>query len=413
MAGSAGSIPLQECRTIYGTIAKRFLASTDFAKASSIGGIQLEHDDKRQRTGYQNSRSHSRANPTPEQLGTTISYHDLVTLYDTLAKASTPDGDGDLATKFITKLNDAAPRIPVETMHDLWLPFLVSLIPALIDNADPLTNTISLTNSHYQSLYRSLLTRYITKYVGKEPAQSDSLVRPRVTCPDWPAPGCLNCRDLNDFLTNPRQRVERFNVDEDRENHLKQVLDEHNIDCMPECERARTPYTLVITKTFGQQAQALRLWNERKAKAKKIFEEFGTTDNPSLTPQLKILLGSEYESIMAMRDAHIESPEVAAAPPVVPAARPDAPAASASASASASRPTVSATGHVTAASTRSRARTISSGASRYSPPPVAGRRRRYSFSFGDGLHHPPSGIDKERSEMREVMRMARFSESLI
>ena len=62
---------LRVCRRFNG----EFIATICFTKAPSIGGIILEHENKRQRTGYQSSRSRSSANPTPEQLQTTISYH--------------------------------------------------------------------------------------------------------------------------------------------------------------------------------------------------------------------------------------------------------------------------------------------------------------------------------------------------
>ncbi|KAJ4358905.1 hypothetical protein N0V85_009499, partial [Neurospora sp. IMI 360204] len=139
------------------TIAKRFLASTDFSKAKSEGGIKLQHGNKRQRTSYHGGN----ANPTTEQLRATIAFDELVNFYDTLVKISTPDDD--LATKFITKLTDAVPCLPVDHMHELWLHFLCYLIPVLTANA------ILLTTPVYQSLYRSMLTRYIKKFVGKQP----------------------------------------------------------------------------------------------------------------------------------------------------------------------------------------------------------------------------------------------------
>lgn len=58
--GSTGAISRDDCNAIYRTIAKRFLASADFSKATSEGGIKLEHGNKRQRTSYHGGN----ANPT-------------------------------------------------------------------------------------------------------------------------------------------------------------------------------------------------------------------------------------------------------------------------------------------------------------------------------------------------------------
>lgn len=373
--GSTGAIPLDDLRTLCKTLAKRFLASADFSKAKSVGGLKLEHTNKRQQTSSYHGKN---ANPTPEQLRMTIDFENLLDFYDTLVKISTADDEDNLATLFITKLNDAVPRLPIDHMHDLWLPFLVYLIPILTAHAvTPLTTPV------YQSLYRSMLTHYIKTYVRKQPTPSTSLVRPRVTCPD---PFCLDCDHLNAFLSSPTQRVDRFKVNKERRKHIHQLLDYHKIDCTHESERNKIPYTLVITKTFKKQAQQLREWKERKAFAEKKFREF-ERDRP-LTPELKVLLGDEYERIMGLEDAYIESPRAAAARAAVTRAA-AAGAASANnnpatrmATATASRPTLSATGHVTGVPA-SRAGT-SGSSSRYNPPPVAGVRRRRSITFGDG-----------------------------
>lgn len=374
--GSTGTIPLDNCKALCKTLAKRFLASADFSKAKCIGGLELEHANKWQQTSYhQGIKSNSR--PTPEQLQMTITSDNLLNFYDTLAKIST--ADDDLATLLITKLNAAIPRLPIDHMHNLWLPFLVYLIPILTANA------VTLTTPIYQPLYRSMLTHYIKTYVRKQPAQYASLVRPRVTCPDS---FCFDCDDLNAFLSSPKQRVDRFKVNKERRKHIHQLLEYHKIDCTHVSERQGTPYTLVITKTFKQQEQQLREWKERKTFDEKKLRQLGR--HRPLTPELRVLLGDAYDRIMGVEDAYVESPRAAAGraamarvAAVSAASRNNTSAAAEAtrtATATASRPMASATGHV-----RGVPRAGASGSSSwYNPPPVAGVRRRRSITFGDG-----------------------------
>ncbi|KAK3400752.1 hypothetical protein B0T20DRAFT_505109 [Sordaria brevicollis] len=368
--GSTGSrIPVDDLKASCKTFAKQFLVSADFSKATCIGGLKLEHatTNKRQRTS---SSSPSRtANPTSGQMRMTIDFADLLRFYETLAKISTAEDDEDNpVTLFITKLNDVVPRLPIDHMHYLWLPFLVHLIPDLSANAvTPLTTTAA-----YQSLYRSMLNRYIKNYVGKQPAQSTSLVRPRVNCRDF---FCIDCPDLNAFLQSPTQRIDEWRVNKERRKHIHQMLDYHNIDCTHISHSQTTPYTLVITKTFKQQAQQLREWKGRKEFAEKKIRQF------SRYPALKALLGNEYDKIVGLEDAYIESPRAAAARAAVERAAAASNNNSAS-TASASRHTVSATGHVRAGHRAAGA--ASGSSSRYNPPAVAGIRRRRSITFGDG-----------------------------
>ncbi|KAJ4358904.1 hypothetical protein N0V85_009498 [Neurospora sp. IMI 360204] len=140
------------------------------------------------------------------------------------------------------------------------------------------------------------------------------------------------------------------------------MLDRHNIDCTHVSECNSTPYTLVVTKTFKQQEQLME-WKERKGCAEKRFRNFET--HSPLTPELRVLLGDQFDRIMGMEDAY---PNSAGARRTAPAPAP------------ASRPLASASGHVTG-----RSRAGASGSSRYTPAPVVGVRRSRSISFGDGV----------------------------
>ncbi|EGO55246.1 hypothetical protein NEUTE1DRAFT_102687 [Neurospora tetrasperma FGSC 2508] len=341
---SADVVPRDDGFAIYRTIAKQFLASVDFSKVKPKGGIKPEHGNKRQRTSYDGGNKR----PPKKQLLRTVASNTLVKFFETLVKISTPDDD--LATQFITNLNDDVPRLPVDHMHNLWLPFLWCLIPILTANAIPLTTPV------YQSLYRSMLTRYIKEYVRTQPAPSNSLVRPPVNCPHV---HCPDCNALNFFLQSPTEEVERFDVGKKARRHLHEMLDERGIDCTHVSERGTTPNTLVVTKTFTQEEQPMKEWKEKKeyaASRLRIFETYSQA-----MPELRVLLGEQFDRIMNMEDVY----------PNPAGARRTAP-----------RPLASASGIVMG---RSRVGASGSSRSTTAPRPVAGVKRSRSVSLEDGV----------------------------
>lgn len=339
---SADVVPRDDGFAIYRTIAKQFLASVDFSKVKPKGGIKPEHGNKRQRTSYDGSNKRA----PKKQLLRTVASSTLVKFFETLVKISFPDDD--FATQFITKLNDAVPRLPIDHMHDLWLPFLWCLIPILTANAIPLTTPV------YQSLYRNMLTRYIQEYVRTQPAPSNSLVRPPVNCPLL---HCPDCNALNFFLQSPTEEVERFDVGKKARRHLHEMLDERGIDCTHVSERGTTPNTLVVTKTFTQEEQPMKEWKERKEYAASRLSNF-EAHSPA-TPELKVLLGEQFDRIMNMEDAYPNSVGVRRTAP---------------------RPLASESGLV-----KGRSRVGASGSSRSTTAPVAGVRRSRSISLEDGV----------------------------
>ncbi|KAK3496236.1 hypothetical protein B0T13DRAFT_529411, partial [Neurospora crassa] len=313
-------------------------------KSRPKGGIKPEQGNKRRRTSYGGNNK----GPPKKQLLRTLAPNTLVKFFEILVKISTPDDD--LATQFITRLKDAVPRLPVDNIHDLWLPFLWCLIPILTANAIPLTTPV------YQSLYRNTLTRYIKEYVGVQPAPSNSLVRPQVNCPRL---HCPDCNALNFFLQDPTEQVERFDIGKKARRHLHEMLDEHGIDCTHVSERGTTPNTLVVTKTFTQEEQPMKEWRERKAYAQSRLGIFGTY--LQAMPELRVLLGEQFDRIMNMEDAY---PNYAAA----------------RRTAAVPRPLASASGLVIG-----RSRVDASGSSRSTTAPVAGVKRSRSVSLEDGV----------------------------
>lgn len=273
---------------IYVTIARLFVSSADFAKAKTEQGVK-HSQGKRQRTGYYGDDDEK---PTTDELRTTTTLKDFVDFYSTLLTVSTQEDD--LATPFLRSLHAAVPRLPNNEMHGLWIGFLCSIIPQLPAHGIPYTNP------DYQQLFRSILTHYITQYVGKKPIPSTSLVRPRVEC------SCGHCALLNNFLVDPTKSVERYGMKKVIREHLESMLEKHKIDCTHVTERNTNPHTLVVTKTFKMHDQLLKAWHQRKVYAEGRLQPFHQMF-PS-TPELKLLLGEQYDRIMRMEDTYNDTP---------------------------------------------------------------------------------------------------------
>lgn len=129
------------------------------------------------------------------------------------------------------------------------------------------------------------------------------------------------------------------------------MLDEHGIDCTHVSERGTTPNTLVVTKTFTQEEQPIKEWRERKAYAESRLGIFGTYSQAM--PELRILLGEQFDRIMSMEDAYPNT---------------------------APRPLAFASGLVIG-----RSREAVSGSSRSTAAPVAGVKRSRSIGLEDGV----------------------------
>ena len=59
---------------------------------------------------------------------------------------------------------------------------------------------------------------------------------------------CADCRELQQFLSDPKEQIHRFRVAEARRRHLHQQIDGHGCDMTHVTERTGSPYTLVCTK---------------------------------------------------------------------------------------------------------------------------------------------------------------------
>ena len=62
---------------------------------------------------------------------------------------------------------------------------------------------------------------------------------------------CISCRSLRSFCTDPEATTLRLPVPKEVRQHLREIIDMHDLDMIYETERIGMPHTLVCTKTRG------------------------------------------------------------------------------------------------------------------------------------------------------------------
>lgn len=70
-----------------------------------------------------------------------------------------------------------------------------------------------------------------------------------------------DCKELQDFVLHPEEKVKRFRVNKERRQYLHELINEYGLDMTHETERKGSPYTLVCIKTR-------RTWENQKKQRK-------------------------------------------------------------------------------------------------------------------------------------------------
>ncbi|KAL5331156.1 hypothetical protein ACEPPN_000685 [Leptodophora sp. 'Broadleaf-Isolate-01'] len=171
-------------------------------------------------------------------------------------------------------------KVGLEFFDALYLPMLKTLITSLSERSVPMQDPI------VSKLFQNTLSTYITRYVRSEPSPAKDFKRRAVSC------SCQDCRSLNAFLIDPRQKVGRFAVAKKRRGHLHSML--AGIDCTHDTERRGSPQTLVVTKTDTHYKAERKAWVDRCVVIRKHFSDMGAEN-------LKVVLADEYNSINELK----------------------------------------------------------------------------------------------------------------
>jgi hypothetical protein len=183
--------------------------------------------------------------------------------------------------QIVSKLIDESRTVKLPVFENIFHPFLKTLKTLIIEKK------INVEGSPFQTLFQHVLTTYINRYVKSQPEPPKDWTRERVSC------SCQDCVDLNKFLVDPRQKVGRFALAQQRRKHLQKEVDSTHHGFKHEIDRNGSPQTLVVTKTIAQHQDILQAWKRRCVVASNQLESLGE-------PIMKELLGDLYAQVMSL-----------------------------------------------------------------------------------------------------------------
>ena len=134
-------------------------------------------------------------------------------------------------------------------------------------------------------------SREPTKCKGNDPRAYYSVPREQRTDPE----PCKDCKELNKFLQDPKEKVWHFPAAEARRKHLdRELRGEH--ECFTTIEKPRTPYTLVVTKHKKGMDERHRKWAARVTEVKLHLKDLEGRHR-----FLDNVLAEKYSDIMVVR----------------------------------------------------------------------------------------------------------------
>ncbi|KAI9103108.1 hypothetical protein DFS34DRAFT_700850 [Phlyctochytrium arcticum] len=192
----------------------------------------------------------------------------------------------DLFALLCNKIAERANIIPPVQLRDLWIPFLQSVIPALV------ALKVSLATQRCGDLGVAIFEAWLKLCVGQEPSGRPHYQQKPVGCK------CEDCNLLDVFL-KANQRIWRFKALKWHREHLEDRLLQARADCLLATDRHGSPQTLVVTKGLDRGTRAKNAWTERFNAACTLISKFDKR-------HLNELLGDEYDRLVNMR--HLRYP---------------------------------------------------------------------------------------------------------
>ena len=180
--------------------------------------------------------------------------------------------------KLTAKLEAQAGLVDVVAFESFFLPLLKALIAKLQWSVEQVTR--------YSSLFRTTLQMFARRFVQIEPQAGNWTTTPR-GC------GCLDCRQLDQFLINPFQQSISFERSSSERAHLHWMLDRTGIRHVTERQGRET---LVVTKPTPPAVVKHEQWQTRFSKAEEQIKKLDQN-------VLKRLLDVDYEYLTELRAA--------------------------------------------------------------------------------------------------------------
>lgn len=81
---------------------------------------------------------------------------------------------------------------------------------------------------------------------------------------------CPDCKQVNEFLSDPNEAVKRMPLAKDRRQHLHQKIDHHRADLTHVTARSGRPFVLVISKTTASYDAACQIYERDKTNLQRL-----------------------------------------------------------------------------------------------------------------------------------------------
>jgi hypothetical protein len=184
-------------------------------------------------------------------------------------------------------------------LETVYLPFLVVL-------AKWIEKSKALKFPSFQKLYQNILSSFISQSVTRQPSAPRDWTRRT-----W-GRGCMNCRFLDAFLSNPSRESFEFRRPSDEITHLQNRLgDEIRAGSLQvSADRSGSPHGLLVKKTTKPYDDEVRAWRHKCSKIRQIINSIGF-------PRLQAVLGAGYGSIMSLKPIPPETTRNPASPQVI------------------------------------------------------------------------------------------------
>ena len=168
--------------------------------------------------------------------------------------------------------------------------FLLPILTSLLSYSTH--GHIDMDTARYQNLYQTVCTTYIQQFVGPEPPRPLNWTRDPKGCL-LPTADCADCAVLNQYLSDPKERVLRFATDSKRRRHIMNQLKEEDEKGILKLQTAMTDpslpianvghgmlseFMLVIVKTEMGWRQDLLGWKVRHTAAARRIGAMGSIE---------------------------------------------------------------------------------------------------------------------------------------
>lgn len=211
----------------------------------------------------------------------TLSGNDIARMVDICIATNLKDEENGLLDKMMLDASNADAR----TLEVVFMDFLLVLRRIMLEHK------ISFSTKKYQDTFQYIIRTFVAEYVGMEPMRPENYAGDATKKAGCNSSSCGDCKDLNHFCQNPRERMWELKATEARRNHVESQISRSRFRTEFVRRPQGAPHILRIHKTQYEMWQAdHNAWLQRCTKVKNYLDGIGHD-------ALRELLADKYESV--------------------------------------------------------------------------------------------------------------------